>query len=195
MSKQVRAWGLLALAAVAALALVAGQGQAGGDKAVFDAVDKIAASLKKGDKDGAAKGAQALAKKIDMLEEVMHMLTPRKKGGKGVGKPGQVTPDGIELKLISLGRDAPTAAALNKEAAAIEEMAYTIAALAEVTKYRAPTTDKGKKTKKDWLVYTEDMRVGAHKLAEAAAKKGAQDVKAAASKLNTSCNTCHSTFR
>jgi hypothetical protein len=172
-----------------------GQAWAGENKEVTDAVLKIAASIKKGDSAGAKTQAAALAKKIEALEEVMDALKPRKKGGVGVGKVGQVTPDGIELKLITLGRDAPTPAVLGKEAEALEEMAYVIAAVAEVTHVMAPAADKGKKTKKDWLAWTADMREGANKLAEAAKAKGAQDVKGAASKINAACNSCHSVFR
>jgi hypothetical protein len=157
---------------------------------------KIAALIKKGDKEGAKAAAESLAKKVEEMEELMEVFKPRKKGGIGVGdKPGAITPDGIEQKLLALGRDAPSPTALGKEAAALEEMAYAIAAVAEVTKAKAPKQNMGKKTVKDWNTWSDDMREAAVKLAEASKAKGAQDVKTAASKLNASCTNCHSVFR
>src|SRR6185369_11522326 len=126
MSKHVRFCGVGALA-VAVGALMYGVGNAGDDAAVKAAVLKIADALRKGDKEAAATQAEALAKKVEKLEDVMNLFKPRKKGGLGVGKAGVVTPDGIELKLITLGRDAPAGAAMAKEGPALEDMAYQIA--------------------------------------------------------------------
>ncbi|MCI0353050.1 MAG: cytochrome c [Acidobacteriales bacterium] len=196
MKSHVRVWGLaIALAGLAGLVLFQGLVVAGDEKAVQEAVRKIAEAIKNGDKEGAVKQATALSKKVDTLEEVMDVLKPRSKGGLGVGKPGQVTPDGIWLKVIGLGRDGITVVTLKKEADALEEMSYIIAAVSEVAKIRAPAKDKGKQTKKEWLSLTEDMRSGSLKLAAAAKSKSAQEIKTAANKLNASCNTCHSTFR
>jgi hypothetical protein len=172
------------------------QATAGGDKAVQQGVLKIAALLKKGDKDAAKSEAQALAKKVDELEDLMNVFKPRKKGGIGVGAtPGGIIPDGIEQKLITLGRDAPGAAAMAKEASALEDMGYVIAAVAEVSKAKAPKQNMGKKTIKDWNTWSNDMHDAGIKLAEAAKAKGAQDVKTTSAKVNASCNNCHSTFR
>lgn len=171
------------------------QAQAGEGKEINDAVAKIAAAIKKGDAAAAKADAEKLAKKIEAIEDVMNALKPRKKGGIGVGKPGDVVPDGIELKLITLGRDAPSPAVLAKEAAHLEEMAYVLAAVADVTAAKAPTADKGKKTKKDWNTWSVEMREASIALAKASNAKGAQDVKAAAAKVNAACNSCHSVFR
>lgn len=165
---------------------------AGGDKALHGSIKKLAATIKKGD--DVKSDAESLAKKEE-VEEIMEVFKPRKKGGIGVGAPGAVTPDGIELKLINLGRDAPSPAALGKEAAALEEMAYIVAAVAKVTHAKAPTSNQGKKTVKDWKQWSSDMHDASIKLAEAAKSKSASDVKTAASKVNAACNSCHSVFR
>ena len=184
----------LSLLALGGWVFVGGRGTAGEGKELKDGILKIAESLKKGDRDGAAKQAQALGKKMEELHEMMEFFKKRDKGGWGVGsKPGVVTVgDGIELKLIALGRDAPAAGTLKKEGEAYEETGYIIAAIGEVTKARPDPKAKGKK---DWAGWSEDMVQGGLKFSEAAKKMGAQDVKAAAAKLNASCNACHSMYR
>ena len=96
---------------------------------------------------------------------------------------------------VQLGRDGITPATLKKESAALEEMGHVISAIGEVARQFPPKMDKGKKTKKDWITWTDDMRAAGIKFAEASKAKGAQDVKTAAAKLNSSCNNCHSMFR
>jgi soluble cytochrome b562 len=196
MSKQARVW----LAGVVVFAfglglLLAGFGRAG-DVDVKGDIIKIAKALEKNDKGIAKKNVEALAKGIDDVYDMMWLFKPRAKKGLGVGpKPGAVTPDGIELKLISLGRDSLGAATLNKEARAIEEMAYVAAAIAQVTIAKVPPKDEGKKKRKDWIEWSTDMHDTALKLAQAAKMKAAGDVKTLASKLNNACNSCHSVFR
>jgi hypothetical protein len=169
---------------------------AAADKAVTDAILKIADAIKKGDSDEAKKLAGALAKKIDDFDDVMAVLKPRKKNGVGVGKtPGAIVPDAIELMLNNLGRDGPDAKLLAK-ADALEELAYVTAAVGEVAYARGPIGKlTAKQTKKDWLAWSQEVRSGAADLAKAAKAKGAQDIKSAAAKINTACNSCHSAFR
>ena len=120
----------------------------------------------------------------------------RTKKGLGVGKtPGKIVPDGIELKLTALGRDALAPASLVAEAEALEEMAYVIAAVADVAGAKPPAKFEGKQTKKDWITWTQDTRVGADEFAKAVKGKEAQEIKAAAKKLNTVCSTCHEMFK
>lgn len=165
---------------------------AGEENKYKSTVLKIAAEIKKGNKDAAATQAAALAKKIEDLEEIMELFKKRDEGGLGVGsKPKTVLPDGIEIKLVTMGMAAPGPGAVKKEAEALEEMAYHIAAIAEITKAKGPPKGKGK----DWGEWSEAMRVGAQKLAEAAKAKSGPDLKTAASKLNDSCNACHSKYR
>ena len=153
---------------------------------------QIAEAIKKGDKGAATSQATELAKKIEDLEEFMELFKKRSDGGLGVGsKPGVSAPDGIEIKLISLGRDAPSPATVKKEGDALEEMGYAIAAMAEVI--HAKGGPKGKA--KDWSEWSSDLRVAAVKLADAAKGRAGADIKAAASKINASCNSCHSKYR
>jgi hypothetical protein len=184
--------------AVAALgAFLVAQGSRGGEnKEVATALDKIAEAHRKGGKDAAKQQGEALAKKTEELLEVMDMFAPRKRGGFGVGeKPNAIIPDGIEQMLIKIGRDAPAAGTLNKDSAAYEQMAYRTAAIAEVALAKAPAKDMGKKLKKDWISWSNDMRDAALELAAASKSKSGAAVKAAASKLNNSCNSCHSIYR
>lgn len=169
--------------------------QAGGDAKYKTAIQKIADAVKAGEKDSAAKMAQSTAKDIEYLEDVMHFLKPRNKGGFGVGdKAGEVFPDGIELKLIAMSRDAPAAVKLAKEADAITEMAYRTAAIAEIALAAAPKSDSGAKKKADWIRWSNDMKVESLNLASVA-KKGPAEVKMASEKLTASCNNCHAVFR
>ena len=77
--------------------------------------------------------------------------------------------------IQDISRDVPTAGQMKKEAEALEEMAYHIAAMAEVAKFYGPKKDKGPASKKNWNMWTNDMSEGALALAKAAAAKGAQE--------------------
>lgn len=186
------------IAAVAGAALLSGPSSAAQNKTLQDQVDKIAAVLQKGDKEGANKEAAVLGKKLneDEFAEAMGLFKPRKKGGFGMGdKPGSVNPDGIEQMLLKIARDAPTAGALKKDGEALEQMGYRIAALGMLAKAKGPPQVGGNKTLKDWTTWASDAVDGGLAVAAAAKAKGAQDVKSAASKLNSACNSCHTVFR
>jgi NADH dehydrogenase/NADH:ubiquinone oxidoreductase subunit G len=197
MSTQARLWLLsVALLAVGAGFYLAERGRAGEDKAITDGVNKIADALEKGDKATAEKMAQGLAKKLEDVEALMSLFKPRTKKGLGVGpKAGAITPDGIEIKLLAIGRDAPTQATLNKEADALVRMAYITAAIGEVAVRKPPDRDMGKKTKKAWVTYSKEMVEAVPQFAAAAKSKSPNEVKTAASKLAGSCNRCHEIFK
>lgn len=168
--------------------------QEGAEKA---AILKIADAIGKGEADAAKTQAKALAGKIEEIEEVMNLMRPRKikdgkvEGGLGVGdKPGAITPDGIEQKLVIMGRDAPSAAKAQKEAAALQKMSHVVAAIAEVA-----IAKPDKKKPKEWLRYAKEMREAAPKLAEAAKSKSPAELKKAAELINNACNNCHSVFK
>jgi hypothetical protein len=185
----------LGILAVGGLTFLAGLGSAstaGGldNGAIKSSVLKIADAVKKGEA-GADKQAAALAKKIEDLDDLMAMFKKRDKEGLGVGsKPGVATPDGIEVKLVALGRDAPSGATLKKEAEALEEMGYVIAAMGKIAKHK-PAAKAGK----DWNTWCDDMSATGLKLSAAAKSQTAADVKTLASKINTTCNACHSMYR
>jgi len=187
--------GLLALGLVITLA---GR-STGGEEKYKKSVLKIAAAIEKGNSAAAQAEAKALAKSLkdfDEIEDVMSVFKLREKNGIGVGtKPNAIIPDGIELKLLAIGRDAPGQATVNKEAEALEKMSYVIAAVAEVAIARPPDKDEGKKKKKDWLEWSASMEKAALDLAAAAKTKNPTAIRNAAAKLNSNCNECHGTFR
>lgn len=190
--------GSMTLTAVAAAALVwSGPSGAGDAKALQASIDKIAAALKKGDKDGAKSMADALAKKTEEIAEVMDLFKPRKKGGFGVGeKPGSVEPDHIDQLLVKMsGPNPPAPATLKKHAAALEQMAYRTAAIALISGAKAPEKNQGKKTRKDWIAWSTEMHDGAIALAEAAKAMKVADIKSGASKTYGACANCHGVFR
>ncbi len=162
------------------------------------AVMKLAGSLEKKDAD-AKKQAADIAKNLEGIEELMHLMSlrrPNGKGGVGVGpKPGAISPDGIEAKIMALAKKPLSKTQLEKEADGLERMAYTAAAIGQVANYKPPDKDDGKKKKKDWLAWSQEMSETALELAEAAKKKDAAGIKTAAGKLDNKCNTCHEVFK
>ncbi len=161
-------------------------------------VQKVADALGKGDAEQAKKTAAEVAKSSE-LEEVMSLMQPRRANAKkpvfGVGtKPGAVTPDGIEAKVIALSKKVDPRQ-LDKESAALAEMALRVQAIAEIATAKAPEKDEGQKKKKDWMEWAGEMKKSAMELGEAAKEKHAPQVKAAAAKLNSACNNCHGVFR
>lgn len=183
--------GAVVLALVTALGLVyvADPSYAGADKKFGADLDKIAGAIKSGDKAGAEALAQKTAKKAEELADIMHLLKPRNKGGRGVGPTPQAKSDGIEIRLRDIARDAP---ANTKD---LEQMGYDSAAIALITKAMSPTKDQGKKKASDFKRWSEEMYETSVTLAKAAKAGGSQDVKGAATKVNASCNSCHSVFR
>ncbi len=191
MAKNMWSWaGGLALVALGALVYQAGPGQAGGAKKFGDDVRKIGATIKGGDKGGAETQAKAVAKKAEELGDIMHLFKKKDKGGLDYG--GMPTA-GIEAKMQQLGRDVPGNVA--KEAAALEQAGYDIAAIALVTKNMAPAKDMGGKKVSDFKKWADDMYDSGLEIAKAAKGGGGQNVKTAAAKVNASCNSCHSKFR
>jgi hypothetical protein len=165
---------------------------------VKDGVQAIADALAKGDTEGAKKLA-ADAAKNGSVEDAMHLFGLRKASsskGFGVGEaPGKVTPDGIEAKIMGFSKKAPTKAAVTKDADALMMMAYRAAAVAEIALKKAPEKDMGEKKVKDWNTWATSMRDGSLELAEALKAKDPAKVKTAASKVYSSCSSCHGVFR
>jgi hypothetical protein len=187
-----------ASAGLLAVSLVLGADRSGGglEPAVKAELVKIAAAIEKGDMATAKSKAAALVKKIEELNEVMCAFKLRSSKGYGVGsKPGVSTPDGIELRLIAIGRDGITKNELEAEGAGLIESAYITAAIAEVAILKAPLKDKGAKRKKDWVGWSEGMRDSARDLA-ASIKTGApKAVQGVTTRLLDTCNNCHSVFK
>jgi cytochrome c556 len=167
------------------------------EKEMRAGVLKLADALEKKDKN-AKKMAEDLAKKIDDLEELMHVFSLRtaKGGGVGVGsKAGAISPDGIEQQIITLGKKPLDKAKLDAEADDLVRMAYVAAAVGEITIAKPPLKDEGKKKKKDWIKFSEDSKTAALELAAAAKGKDPAAVHAAAKKLDSKCDACHDIFK
>jgi hypothetical protein len=168
------------------------------EKGQLDAAKTQAAALAslKGNGKGTAAPAD-LDEKAD-LAGIMNLLRLRSKGGLGFGlkpPPGSATTDGIEARVMGLAKRPLPAADLKKQADDIVRSAYILAAVSEVSEAHTPKKKVGDKDPKDWATWTNDMRDSALQLADAARKNDPAAVKAAANKLNSSCNNCHGTFR
>jgi cytochrome c556 len=179
--------------------LAASSGGAADDKAdLRSTVQKIADAIAQNNADQAKKMAEDVAKSND-LEDVMHLMSKRDPAGKakvfGVGKkPGAVQPDGIEAKVQNLAKP-KSQKQIDQESADLVDMAYRIAAIAEIAHAKPPEKEDAKKKKKDWMEWSGDMKKAAVQLADAAKTKKPAEVKTAAAKLNTACNACHGVFR
>jgi cytochrome c556 len=189
-------WAAASGLVAAGLFLSAGSSRADVDKEMHEALSKIAKALQNGDKAKAAQLAKAYAKTVEELGDVMHGFKPRKSKGLGWGtKPGLVDPDGIEKKLDDIDQNGLAPGEMKKAASAFEEGSWMTAAIAEVTLAMAPTKDKGRLKRKNWVEDTTRMRDGAIEMANAARARSAGAFKAAATKVNAACNNCHSVFR
>jgi len=186
---------------VAGLLLLSGRGNAGDDAAKYRKdVQAIADALKQGKMDAATDLAKKLAvkEKDDGVGNVMALMKPRggKDNGFGVGKnPGDINPDGIELKLNALGRDLISPAKMKKESEALEEMALRMHAIAQFADALPPAKDKGKLTKKKWLEFSKGMLDSVVDLEKAIQTGSPNELKKAVTKVNANCNQCHSIFK
>jgi hypothetical protein len=176
--------------------LVGIRGRAGEDKKTQAEVLKIAAAHAKGAEKQAQTTAQALAKQIEDVGDVMDLLKPRTKGGLGVGPtPDAIKPDGVEQLIIALAKDGITPGKLAKHAQDLEQMAYLSAAVMDVALAKVPEKDEGDKTRKLWTDSAKQAHDAALELARAARGKNVADVRKAVERLNTGCNNCHAEFR
>ena len=198
MMSNVRGWvvGAVGLALTIGLLTQGGLSTAADDnKEAVEGVQKLAAALEKKDSDGAKKLAGELGKKVQM-EDLMHLFALRTKRGLGVGsKAGAINPDGIERKLTDLAKKPLPPKQLADEAQALTEMGYSMAALACVASAKPPDKDEGKKKKKDWITWSEELRDASLQLATAAKDKKADDLHKAATKADGACTKCHDVFR
>lgn len=209
-----KARGLAVLIAVYAQSSMNRPGaNAGSLAAVRDAAVKLADTIQQKKFADAAKQAEALLKadggpakpslvalhklseREDLTTITMQLFAVRTKGGLGLGSRPAKNVDGIEARFVALGRKPLDPADLAKQADEIAHAAYATAMLAEITHALAPEKDDGKKKRADWITWSEQMRDAGVQLAEAARAKNPKDVRAAASKLNASCASCHDTYR
>ena len=186
-----------AVFACAVLLLAVQSGTAGGNKKVQPTMDKMADLFRQGKTKEAVELAKQVAKKIEYLEDVMHAFSLRKpdgKGGVGIGKPGEIRPDGIEIQLGLMGRDAPSKRILTKHKDDLLKAAWLSRAIAEVTIYAVPS-DLSKAEKKMWSAFTKQMQSASEGFAKSLQTVSPADVQKAARTLKNSCDACHAEFR
>ena len=162
------------------------------------AIRKLAETIEKKDSAAVKKQVTILAKQVTELEDLMALFQARTgdKGGLGVGpKAGAITPDGIEDKVESLGKKPLPEKELDKEADALAQMGYQVAAVIQVAHAKAPEKDDGAEERADWLKFAEQTEKAALDFAAVARKKNAADLHKAAKKLDASCSTCHDVFK
>ena len=166
---------------VMAIAIVVTQAQAA-DK---DGIKAIVDLIKAGKNTEAKATAKAYAAKTkDDLEELMAGFKSSKKGG--------LVEPGIEQTFVKFGRDVQSAANLSK--AELQDMGAITAAIALVTEaIPAPKSTKG--TPADWSKWAKELADNGQALQNAIKSKSPADVKTAASKINATCNSCHTAFK
>lgn len=193
MRKQLCMWSAgSAMVVMAGWVYLAGSSHAADEADPKAGVLKIAAAIQKGDLAGADAQAKALAKKVEELGDVMDVFKKRDKGGVGVGlKKGVAIPDGIELMIAKMGRDAPSPSEAKKGAEAFEHMGTVIAAVAKITKSKPPAKVKGN----DWNNRCDQLFASGLKLSAAAKDHAAADLKTIAHKIKDTCDACHSKYK
>jgi soluble cytochrome b562 len=196
---------LAAGAALLALGLFLLAGvRAADEKDLKDNLEKVVktAADKPGDVEKA--GADfAKANKIDndSIKDVMDYLGKRdpsdkKAVGWGVGKsPGEIKPDGIELKLREMAKKAPTKTQMEKEKDALIELANRTAAVGSIALASPPKKKLPGKDPAEWKKWSEDMVKSSEEFKKAVQGGDLKTIKAAATKLNSSCVDCHGSFR
>jgi hypothetical protein len=190
---------LAAGAAVLALGIVfLAAGQAADEKGPREDVDKLAALAAK-DPAELHKKAEAYAKNLDALEDVMNLMKKRMKDGKGgvgVGpNPTGAPDDGIEARIQNFGKRSPGAAQLKKDKDDLLQMVDRTTAIAEIALGKTPAKKMGDKDPKDWKEYSEEMIKQSRDLRKAIEAADPKAVKDTASRLNASCTNCHGKFR
>jgi hypothetical protein len=181
-----------------AIALVAGMAAwaAADQDSVRNDILKLAETIARGDHSAADQQAADIAKK-SQLENVMDLLKLRNKQGLGIGPaPGTMKPDGIEAQIINLSKKAMKPNDLEARAKDLAQAARITAAIALVAQRSCPVAKKeAEKDPKQWAGWSHDMYEEALRLAAAAEAHDPKDLKAVASKLDSSCNACHAVFK
>jgi hypothetical protein len=191
-----------AVLGLALLFLAPGHAADDKDKDMRAALDKLVKSGTDKPDDLSKAGADfAKANKIDNenIKDVMDFLGKRDDKSPQVwgvgGKPGEIKPDNIEMKIRELAKKQLTKDQVKTEADALVEMANRTAAVAAVARASAPAKALPDKDPKDWKKYSEDMSKMAREFAKAVESKDAKAIKTAANNLNATCSDCHGKFR
>jgi hypothetical protein len=119
-------------------------------------------------------------KEIEELKDAMDIFGLPTKGGEGLER---------DLLIVSGQRKPLSPAQMSDK---LVMLAYKTALIADVAKAHQ---DQAQAKKKDWLRLTDEMRHWSLDLAENVKAKKTKETKTALSKLNASCNDCHTAFR
>jgi hypothetical protein len=183
---------LLVVVGLLVVCFLAALGRGGEDDEEVLAARALVLKMADGDAEAMKKGAAELVAKKVSLKAAMIVLRLRTNGGVGVGdEEGTVKPDGIEAKIVNLQKRELTAAAVKKEGPALEKAAKITLALSYVADAYTPPKKIGDRDPKDWTAFVKEMRASAEELATAAKKADPKAIKAAATRLTTSCGSCH----
>jgi hypothetical protein len=141
------------------------------------------------------KPAAALSQRLKELKAVMSSYKSRARKGIGTGPPSP--DDGIETKIIALGKQAPSAASLkkDKEKADLVRIAHVNLAVSEMARHYKPKKMREGKTRKDWLEHCDELKSGAERLLKAVKAGDAKEVQRGAAVMQSACNRCHEDFR
>jgi hypothetical protein len=158
-------------------------------------VKAIAIQINKRNAADAKKLANAAAAKLN-VNDIMSLHRPRNKGGMGYGSLAGKNPatDGLEKKIQELAKGVP--ANILDQVENNVEAANWLAALAELTLVKTPPQDgPNGRTKKAWADWSNALREASIVFGRAAATKNGDDMKRAASTMNSICVNCHSKFK
>ncbi len=200
-----RHWRVLALCLIVGFVVIAMTdtvGQAADDekeiKVAREKTLKIADLIAAKDFEGAKKEAGTFAKKLEGWKDVgtaMKTMALRDNNGVGFGEKGKFGPDGIEAKIISLGRKPLSPKDMSEQSADLVKSGNIAAACAEIALAKPPEKKQGKKDPADWKNWAKEMKEAAAEFSDAAAKKDPDALKKASVRLNSSCTDCHAIFK
>src|SRR5689334_20356631 len=126
---------VIILAMLVALALIGWALLCRIDRGVAADIQRLADRVAEKNEGALKQEGQVLAKKYSALRQLMHLFKERTAigGGLGVGKEAIVIqPDGIEKKIKSLAKTAPSPSELEQQSDALLRMSQVTIAVAEV---------------------------------------------------------------
>jgi cytochrome c556 len=103
--------------------------------------------------------------------------------------------DAIEQKLIDLGKRELSAEALKKESADLTRLAHINQVVGEMTRSYAPARPFLGRGKKEWEQDVTALKKASQDLLKAVKASDPRAVKAAVSRINAACNSCHGDSR
>jgi hypothetical protein len=140
------------------------------------------------------RGAAFLKPRYAELDDLEQAYKPRRRGGVGVGPPGNT--DGIEQKLFLLLRRPLTAVQVADQRADLLRVAHYSIAITEVARLFAPEKPRpNNRGAREWNAYADEVIRGARDLVAAARNGDPKGVQAAAVRTHGGCNECHAEFR